>query len=722
MKYILTIFILIITLSINAEIITDGTLGQQVNLPGPDFQITSDLGQQHDGNLFHSFQDFNLNSSENAIFSGPDSVQNIINRVTGGNPSNIDGLIQSTIPNADMYFLNPYGIMFGPNAQLDVQGSFNASTADYLRLGENGRFDARYPSDSLLTVAPVEAFGFLTDTPASITFQDSNLPVLKDKTLSIIGGDLYFDGAAPHETEEGIQFYSELFAPSGQINLISLASSGEIIPTKTNNNIDVKSGQITINNTKINVNGKGGGSVFIRAGRIEMNQSHIYSETFDIQQDGIINIQAKQMLLTNQSVIRSNTRNLGNGAILIISVADTLTLISSEIMGNTNSQQDDAGNGGNIQIDAKQIKLINGSRITSSTFGAGDGGTITIKVSDSLMLSGMNEDDTGSNIISNSHSTKSNAGNAGYIKINADQIKIMDDGHIASNSAGVGNGGTITIKVAGILMLNNGKISSSSKMNSSGNAATGDAGYIKIEANQISMNDAEISGLTAGIGNGGVIIINVADVLELSNGSTINAFSQGSETNAGKAGEILVQAGTINLKNQSSITAKTANASGGNIILTVSDLLLYLQKSYINTSVNGGISDGGNITIKNPLFVVLNRSNIIAQADEGRGGNINITSDQFLSSQSSLVDASSQKGIDGQVLVSAPESDLSGRILVLPAKFVDIANQLQPPCNARVAENTSSFTLKPTEGVFKPLDDLLPSKPILFKPKPMLED
>ncbi len=158
MKYLLAIPILITTLSTNAEVITDGTLGQQVNLSGPDFQITPDLGQQHGGNLFHSFQDFNLNSLESATFSGPNSVQNILSRVTGGNPSNIDGLIRSTIPNANMYFLNPYGIMFGPNAKLDVQGSFHASTADYLRLGSEGKFDARNLNDSLLTIASVEAF------------------------------------------------------------------------------------------------------------------------------------------------------------------------------------------------------------------------------------------------------------------------------------------------------------------------------------------------------------------------------------------------------------------------------------------------------------------------------------------------------------------------------------------------------------------------------------
>jgi len=124
-----TIFLsLILIETVYAEVITDGILGQKINLPGSNFQITSDLGQQHGNNLFHSFQDFNLNSLESATFSGSNSIHNIISRVTGGNPSNIDGLIRSTIPNADFYFLNPHGIMFGPSAKLDVQGSFHAST------------------------------------------------------------------------------------------------------------------------------------------------------------------------------------------------------------------------------------------------------------------------------------------------------------------------------------------------------------------------------------------------------------------------------------------------------------------------------------------------------------------------------------------------------------------------------------------------------------------
>jgi filamentous hemagglutinin family protein len=73
------------------------------------YQIGADLGQQHGGNLFHSFRDFSLQNPESATFSGPETVKNIISRVTGGNSSTIDGTLRSTIPNADMYFLNPAG-------------------------------------------------------------------------------------------------------------------------------------------------------------------------------------------------------------------------------------------------------------------------------------------------------------------------------------------------------------------------------------------------------------------------------------------------------------------------------------------------------------------------------------------------------------------------------------------------------------------------------------
>jgi filamentous hemagglutinin family protein len=113
---IVLITFLVLSLPIHAEVVFDGTLGHNGALPGPNFDIQTKYGQQQGGNLFHSFSQFNIYQGESATFSGPNNIENIISRVTGGNPSQINGLFRSTIPNADVYFLNPYGIMFGEGA------------------------------------------------------------------------------------------------------------------------------------------------------------------------------------------------------------------------------------------------------------------------------------------------------------------------------------------------------------------------------------------------------------------------------------------------------------------------------------------------------------------------------------------------------------------------------------------------------------------------------
>jgi filamentous hemagglutinin family protein len=239
--------LLIITLSqstqISAEIVLDGTLGGYAGpLQGPDFAIEANLGQQKGNNLFHSFETFNLNRDQSATFSGPTSLENIISRVTGGQASYINGKLASKIP-ANMYFLNPAGVILGEHARLDVQGSLYISTADYLRLGTTGRFAATHPENTLLTIAPPTAFGFLDTTPAPISKQQSVLEVQNGKTLSFIGGDLTIEDK--HFTG---QENAMLNAPDGQINLVSVASAGEVpvVSAKMSDNAFERFGTIKI--------------------------------------------------------------------------------------------------------------------------------------------------------------------------------------------------------------------------------------------------------------------------------------------------------------------------------------------------------------------------------------------------------------------------------------------------------------------------------------------
>ncbi len=150
-----------------AEVSTDGTLGRRVTRTGPNFAIGADLGQVRGRNLFHSFERFNIDTGGRVTFTGPGGIKNVISRVTGGERSSIDGTLASTIPGADFYLLNPAGILFGPNARLDVKGAFHASTADELRFADGAVFSALDTAGSTLSVAEPQAFGFLGATPGA---------------------------------------------------------------------------------------------------------------------------------------------------------------------------------------------------------------------------------------------------------------------------------------------------------------------------------------------------------------------------------------------------------------------------------------------------------------------------------------------------------------------------------------------------------------------------
>ncbi|MDM8559400.1 filamentous hemagglutinin N-terminal domain-containing protein [Candidatus Parabeggiatoa sp. HSG14] len=758
----LAILLLIISLSINAEITTDGSLGSRANLPGPDYLIGADLGQQMEGNLFHSFQDFNLNSLESATFSGPNSVQNILSRVTGGNPSNIDGLIRSTIPNADMYFLNPYGIMFGENAKLDVQGNFHASTADYLRLGDGGRFDARNPNDSLLTVAPVEAFGFLTDTPAKITTQDSKLSISTGKTMSLIGGDLNLSGSTPpvmlNETGSVvIPSSSVMFANSGRINFASVASEGEVIPSSLGLNLgDTKGGLIRIDKSVVDVSGQGDGSIFIRGKNLLVTNSS--------------QIQAKKQVLSENSPKLPNDN--GSQKVSIDIEVETLSFNNqSYISGDSFTME----NSGNIVIKANEISFQNGSWISNRVFSTGDSGDITLTADNILLEDGgigtltyhkgnagdihlrANEvvtitgadskggwqsglvslssyDRTHENVISGS-------GAGGDIVLEAIELILTKGGQIKSGITVTGEtqtqqAGNIDIRVSGSIRLsgvnpygeNENGLGSGITASSKGSNA-GNAGTISLAANALSITDgATISASTSGRGQGGHINLNINGPISISGDSAhiklkkpeysqlvfqenfphqkdrismsgIYANSFSNINNAGNAGDINIQAHQIILGNNNGVATETTNATGGNINIETFRLI-YLQGGVIETSVNGGIGDGGNITIENPIFVVLNNSEIHAHTEEGHGGNIQIKAEQFVSSINSSIDASSKLGIDGEVNIDSPTVDMNAFMVILPGGFVE-AQLIQ--CTNEEIENPSTFKVDLTRDMRKEL-------------------
>ncbi len=190
MKISIICILMSIIQTVSAEVVLDGSLGKSGSLTGPNYDITAELGTQVGSNLFHSFQSLNLNSDETATFSGDASIHNVIGRVTGGAPSLINGTLRNSIPNADLYLVNPAGLIFGATAKLDVSGSFHASTADVINLNDGGTFSARLAQNNLLTTASPAAFGFLNNTGAEIQLDGAQLKVPTGKNLTLAAGKI----------------------------------------------------------------------------------------------------------------------------------------------------------------------------------------------------------------------------------------------------------------------------------------------------------------------------------------------------------------------------------------------------------------------------------------------------------------------------------------------------------------------------------------------------
>nr|MBX2864511.1 filamentous hemagglutinin N-terminal domain-containing protein [Leptolyngbyaceae cyanobacterium MAG.088] len=231
-----------VALTAKAQIIPDNTLGienstiRAVILNDlPSTQIEG--GAVRDSLLFHSFQEFNIDEGHGAYFFNPDDISTIFSRVTGSNSSNLLGTL-GVLGSADLVFLNPNGVLFGPNSELDIEGSFTATTANEIVFPNGEVFSAGIPEvPSLIENNLVAPIGLIFEGPtfAPIVSQ-GNLSVGKDLTLSAhtisAQGELLADNDLTLQAEDTVQIRDSA-------DRAFVAIAGNILTITGQNQVDI---------------------------------------------------------------------------------------------------------------------------------------------------------------------------------------------------------------------------------------------------------------------------------------------------------------------------------------------------------------------------------------------------------------------------------------------------------------------------------------------------
>ena len=600
---------------VQAQIVTDGSVGPKVSLSGGEIKIGADLGTRRGDNLFHSFEKFGIATGQTATFTGPGTIKNVISRVTGGEVSNIDGKLASKVGQADLYFLNPAGVMFGPNAQLDVPGSFHVSTAHELRFADGARFSAVDKAGSGLTVAPPEAFGFLDKPAGRITSNQSQLEIQPGKTLSLVGGDIDLAGGTI-----AVAGGSPVGSPNAGavLNAVSVASAGEA--RVSDGTVDAAQlGSIQMANQQITTSGNGGGSVRIRAGVLTVANSTIEADnTGDWAEIGRIDLMASNLAF-DDSRISASAGGAGPGGTVAIKADNTMTVRNSRAAGVPDRRG-----------------------IHSDTRSSGDAGAVNIQA-ESLMLSG-------SGAVIKSDALAGSTGKAGSVAISAGTLELYSGGNIGSDTFSRGPAGLVAVQADRLLIDGAGPFGFTGLTSSTLHEATGDGGAINVTARSLELRDGgTLNTSTYNSGNAGKLNVHVTDHLVVSGfnrltekavaESRISSRTQGYST--GQGGTVQVTAGTLDVRN-------------GGVI----------------DSDGNGTALAGNISIHADRVVVANASSpkLLFTRISSRGntnslgsGNVEITAGAVEVSDGAVISTSTfGAGDAGDVIVNAGSVAISG--------------------------------------------------------------
>ena len=444
-------------------------------------------GERAGNNLFHSFEEFSISEGMEAIFENATDIENIFTRITGESISNIDGVLR-TQGGANLFLVNPNGIIFGKNAQLDVGGSFIATTADSIQFEGGAEFVANGSiSEPTITIdRPIGlAFGnssgaiqvngtghqIVSDTrfsPIGVGDAETGLSVNTGKTLALIGGEITFPGGVVsveggrievgsvnsgliglQEAKKGFAFsygraidYQDISLSEQALLNVSGEEGGTI--SLNGNNILLSGSSFLLNQNRgntdsgnINVNSV---KSLILSGTTSDQEvsSNIRSESLESGKGAKISIDTKQLSVLDEALIIASSYGEADGNDLTINASDSVEIVDSSVSASTFAE----GNAGNLNLSTSHLQVKNSGGFTSSTIATGNGGNVTVNASLIEVIGGS------SSARSNISASSFNAGNAGNVTVDTEKLRIQDGGAVSSSAFAEGNAGSLVIKAS----------------------------------------------------------------------------------------------------------------------------------------------------------------------------------------------------------------------------------------------------------------------------------
>ncbi len=655
-------------------LVPDSGLSTQVGTDGSLRAFTVTRGSAQGSNLFHGFDTFSP-GDWSVLFdlsgeSFGSEIEQIFSRVTGTSASDINGSLSILGGNApDLFLLNPNGILLGPNARLNLPGSFVGTTAESIQFADGSRFGTVTPTSgaSLLSISVPTGLQFGQNPGAISVLGNGNnfigigtlaprvqnpvippagLSVTPGTTFALLGGPVRFNGAelqSPYQQiPGGVSIPNIPSIPIGQIQLeVGAVASGVVQLQEQAGGWSFDYSGIG-NYRDIDITQQS----LLNAGGIAPGRMNLWGRNITVDQGSTVTVYnwggSPDSSLSGINIYASELLKVQGDLTIDANIATGA--IAPQNFGFGPNQQD----AGPINISSKNLQLLDGANINSTVFGIGNGGQLTIEVQENLVIDGETNPSRPVPRRTGIGANTFASGNVGNISIKTNNLLLDNGGSILSTSLSTGNAGRVDIDASGQVTLQEfNPLAQLPSTIASVSLREGNSGEgVFIRAKQLDLLDGgRISSSAFGSGDTGEIQLNILDSIRI--GGSDSATS--TEFSGIEAAVILRSVATDPFAEQNGRFGAV-----GSIEIQSPKLELF-DGGFISVT-NQGDGNAGNIKVLTDSLILSDSANVVATTFAGDGGNLNLIADEsiLLRRGSRLSVSSDSQGIGGNISIQTP--------------------------------------------------------------------